>query len=64
MFFQDDKSLEPDVYKRQVKGLPLLIYRYEDGFVSAYYKYQESVFILAADKISDDEIIKIIEGIN
>ena len=48
----------------EVKGLPLLIYRYEDGFVSAYYEYQESVFILSADKISDDEIIKIIEGIN
>ena len=38
----------------KVKGLPLLIYRYEDGFVSAYYEYQESVFILSADKISDD----------
>ena len=48
----------------EVKGLPLLIYRYEDGFVSAYYEYQESVFILSADKIYDDEIIKIIEGIN
>ena len=48
----------------EVKGLPLLIYRYEDGFVGAYYEYQESVFILSADKISDDEIIKIIEGIN
>ncbi len=48
----------------EVKGLPLLIYIYEDGFVSAYYEYQESVFILSADKISDDEIIKIIEGIN
>ena len=34
------------------------------GMVSAYYEYQESVFILSADKISDDEIIKIIEGIN
>lgn len=47
----------------EVKELPLLIYRYEDGFVSAYYEYQESAFILSADKLSDDEIIKIMEGI-
>ena len=45
----------------EVKGLPLLIYRYEDGFVGAYYEYQESVFILSADTLSLIHIFVLIQ---
>lgn len=47
-----------------IKGIPLFIYRYEDGFASAYYEYRNSAFVLSADNLSDDEILKIMEGIN
>lgn len=61
IFFDLEYSTKNEV---NVKGVPLLIYRYTDGFVSAYYEYKNSVFILSADRLSDNEIIQIIENID
>ena len=36
------------------------IYRYEDGYIRAYLEFGQSVFIVEADNLSEEEIKKII----
>lgn len=61
IMFDLEYSTEREV---DVKGINLDIYRYEDGFASAYYEYGNTVVIISADNLSDNEFIQIIENMN
>lgn len=44
-------------------GITLTIYTYENGEINAYCEYENYVFILTSDSLSQEELIKIFSGL-
>ena len=59
-FVVDSEFVKEEVIK--VQDMELVLYYYEDGRICSYYEYLDSVFIIHAKELSQEEMIKIYEG--
>lgn len=45
---------------REIGGLTVSVYLYSDGYVMAYYEYNEYVYLITADRLGSEELFRII----
>ena len=59
-FMVDSDFVKEEVIR--VQNMEFLLYYYEDGSICSYYEYLDSVFIIHAKELNQEELIKIYEG--
>ncbi len=47
----------------KIHGSTATVFRYDSGFAMAYYEYEDSVYVITADRISSNELFKMLESI-
>ena len=59
-FVADSDFVKEEVIK--VQDMKIVLYYYEDGSICSYYEYLDSIFIIYANELIQEELIKMYEG--